>query len=66
MLQALIQIWEVEKKIPSASDLANKTDHNAKISNTEVKYFTTSDCNEFTSEILETTIKEKELVDLIF
>ena len=38
-------------------------DYNAKISDTEAKYFTASDYNKFTSEIFETKIKEKGLVD---
>ena len=38
-------------------------DYNTKISDTEAKYFTTSDYNKFTRKILETKIKEKRLVD---
>ena len=57
----------VENKISSVSDLVKKTDYNAKISNTETKYLTTSDCNKFTGEILRTKIKEKDhLINLIF
>ena len=53
----------VENKISSVSDLVKKTDYNAKISNTETKYLTTSDCNKFTGEILRTKIKEKRSFD---
>ena len=35
----------------------------AKISDIETKYFTTSDYNKFTSEVLNAKIKEKRLVD---
>ena len=35
----------------------------AKISGIETKYFTTSDYNKFTSEVLNAKIKEKRLVD---
>ena len=47
--------------IPSVSDLARKTDYNAKISYIDTKYLTTSDCNKFTDEILRTKIKEKNI-----
>ena len=49
--------------IPSSSYLVNKTDYDAKISDIEPKYFTTSDYNKFTVEILNAKITEKELVD---
>ena len=35
----------------------------AKISDIETKYFTTSDYNKFASEVLNAKIKEKRLVD---
>ena len=57
------KIGEVENKIHDVSGLVNKTNHNSKISDIEIKYFTTSDYNKSTSEILETKIKEKRLVD---
>ena len=56
------KIGEVENKIPDVNDLVNKTDDDAKISDIEGKYFTTSDCNKFTSNILDAKIKQKELV----
>ena len=46
------KISEVEKKIPDASGLAKKTGYNAKISDIEEKYFTTSDYNKFANEYL--------------
>ena len=44
-------------------DLVNKTNYDAKISDTEAKYFTTSDYNKFMNEMLDKKIKEKKLVD---
>ena len=35
------KVWEVENKIPNVSGLYKKTDHNATMSDTETKYFTT-------------------------
>ena len=43
----------VENKIPNVSYLAKKMDYYAKISDIEKKYFTTSDYNKFTRDILE-------------
>ena len=39
------KISEVEKKIPSVSDLVKKTDYNAKIKDIEEIYFTIADHN---------------------
>ena len=39
-----------------------KTDSDAKTSKVDTKYFTTSDYNKFTGEIVNTRIKEKRLV----
>ena len=50
-------------KIP---DVCKKTDYGAKISDTEGKYFTTSNYNKFTSNILDAKIKEKGLVGKYF
>ena len=47
----------VENKIPDVNDLVNKKDDDAKISDIEGKYFTTSDYNKFTSNILDAKIK---------
>ena len=57
------KIGKVEKKIPNFSDLIKKADYNAKISDIEENYFTTSEYIKFTSKIFETKIKENELVD---
>ena len=43
--------------------MKKKTDYVAKILDIETKYFTTSDYNKFMSEILNTKIKEKGLVN---
>ena len=44
-----INIEEVGKKISTVSDLAKKTDYNAKVSDIHAIYFTTSDYNKFSS-----------------
>ena len=44
-------------------DLVNKTNYDAKISDTEAKYFTTSDYNKSMNEMLDKKIKEKKLID---
>ena len=54
-------IGEVEIKIPDVSGLVKKTNYNARISDIEKKYLTTSDNNRFTSGILDAKMK-KELV----
>ena len=51
------KICGVENKIPDVNDLVNKKDDDAKISDIEGKYFTTSDYNKFTSNILDAKIK---------
>ena len=53
------KIAKVEDKISDVSGLINKSTCNAKISDTEAKYFTTSAFNKFASKILETKVKEK-------
>ena len=51
------------KKINSdVSCLVKKTVYNAKTSEIDKKYFTTSDYNKFTSDILHAKIKQKELI----
>ena len=56
-------IKEVEDEDPNFSDLVKKRDYDAKISDIERKYFTTPDYNKFTSDIIDTKIKQKELID---
>ena len=56
------KIGEAENKIPDVSGLVKKTVYNAKISDMEKKYFTTSDYNKLTSEVIDIKIKEKELL----
>ena len=53
----------VENKIANASNLVKKTDYDAKIPEIAKKYFTTSDCNKFTSDIFNAKIKEKGLIN---
>ena len=57
------KIGEVDSKIPGVSGLVRKTDYNTKISDIKAKYFTISDYNKFTEEILDAKMKEKGLVD---
>ena len=49
----------VENKISDVSNLVKKEDCDAKISDIESKYFTTSDFNKFTNEIIHIKIKQK-------
>ena len=51
-LASTATLTTVENKIPNVSDLAKKKDYDAKISNIEAKYFTSSDYKKFTSEYL--------------
>ena len=53
------KLSKVDNKIPVVRCLIR----NAEISNIAKKCFTTSDCNKFTSEILDTKTKEKGLVN---
>ena len=57
------KIKEVDNKIPNLSSLVKKTDYDAKISDIQGKYFTTSDYNKFTGDIFDAKIKQKELVN---
>ena len=57
------KIGEVDSKIPGVSGLVRKTDYNTKIPDIKAKYFTISDYNKFTEEILDAKMKEKGLVD---
>ena len=59
------KIKEVDTKISSLGGLVEKTDYDAKMLEIEGKYFTTSDHNEFTSDILDTRINQKELISNI-
>ena len=46
------KIGKFETNIANESGLVKKMDYNAKISDIEARYFTTSDYNKFTSEII--------------
>ena len=50
---------DVKNKIPNFSDLVIKTDYDSETKDIEGKYFTTSDYNKFTYEILDEKIKIK-------
>ena len=63
-LDTIATLTAVKNRIPNVSNLVKKkANYNAKISHTEKKYFSTSDYNEFTRDILGAKIKEKGLVD---
>ena len=49
-------------KTANVSDIAKKTNYDAKISDVETKYFTSSDYDKFTNEIIDNKIKKKQLV----
>ena len=53
------KIKVVDSKIPDLSGLVRKTDYDAKISEIEGKYFTTSSYNKLTSNIVDVKIKLK-------
>ena len=62
-LATTVVVNAVENKITNVSNLLKKVDYGAKILYIEAKYCTTSDYNKFTYEILDSKIKEKELVN---
>ena len=53
------KIKVVDSKIPDLSGLVRKTDYDAKISEIDGKYFTTSSYNELTGNIVDVKIKLK-------
>ena len=60
-LAATVASNVVENKISSVSNLVKEASYEEKILHIGTKYFTTSDCNKFKGEILNTKIKEKEV-----
>ena len=61
------KIKEVTNEIPDLSDLFKTIDYDAKMSEIEGKYFTISEYNKFTFDILDAKIKQNELsTNLIF
>ena len=61
-LAATATLAAVENKIPNVTILFKKTDFDAKILDTEKKYFATSYYNKFTRDILDVKIEKKGLV----
>ena len=55
-------VTAVETKIPDVKDLAKKAYYDAKISEMEKKYFTTSDYNKFTKGTIDPKVTENRLV----
>ena len=53
----------VNNEIPNVSDLIKKAGCDTKTLNIDSKYFTTSDYNKFTNNILDAKIKNKKLVN---
>ena len=60
---ATTTVLNTVENIILVGDLVNKTNYDAKISDTEAKYFTTSDYNKSMNEMLDKKIKEKKLID---
>ena len=52
----------VESKTPDVSSLVKKIDYDAKVSEIESKYITTTGYNKFTKNIVDISIKVKNLV----
>ena len=48
----------INNEISTVSDLVKKTDYDLKISDIEDKYFTISDYNKFTNEIVDAKMKK--------
>ena len=48
--------------MPGVSNLVTKTNYNTKVTEIESKYFTTADYNKFTKNIVDNSIKSKNLV----
>ena len=53
----------VKNKVTDVSSLVKKTDHNAKIPDIESKYITTAHYNKFIKNIVDNSIKSKEVVN---
>ena len=53
---------EVDNKFSDVSKSVKKADYDGKVTDIIGKYFTTADYNKFTSNILDTKIKQKKLV----
>ena len=60
-LSAIPAFTNVANKIPNFRDLFKKTDYDAKMSEMEKKYFSTSYYNKFTSNTLDVKITQKKL-----
>ena len=54
-----LKVKYLENKIPNVTNLVRKADYDAKISDMENKYFTTSHYNMLTNNILDTMITQK-------
>ena len=55
----ITKVEGVDNKIPDVCGLVKKINYHAQILDIEKKYFTISDYNKFTKEILDASIKEK-------
>ena len=54
---------EVDNKFPDVSKPVKKADYDSKVTDIKEKYFTTAVYNKFTSNILDTKIKQKKLLN---
>ena len=57
------KIKAIDSKISDLSGLVKKTDYDAKISEIQLKYFTSPDYNKFMRDMLHAKIKQKELLN---
>ena len=53
--------WSQEKKIQDFNKLVKKPDYDSKIKDSEWKFFTASDYDKFTSDIIDAMIKPKKI-----
>ena len=63
ILGTTASLTTAENKTPNVSDLVKKVDFNGGIKDIKDKYFTTSDYNSFTNNILDTKKTAKKLVN---
>ena len=59
-LATIAALSALAHKMPNTSDIARNAKCDAKISENEKKYFTASDCNNSTNDILDTKLKKNE------
>ena len=65
-LAAIAALNAFENEMLNVSELVKETNYDAKILHIESKCFSTSDCNKFANNILDTKIKNKKLINESF